>query len=615
MKVFTSGQNNESRLKSLIWPVFRQRLGHLALFSAVINLLMLAPAVYMLQVYDRVLASGNEMTLLMLTLMVLVLFAFMGVLEWLRSVVVIRLGTRLDLTLNRTLFNAVYQARLSRRQQNAEQALNDLTQLRQFATGNALFAFFDAPWFPLYLLVMFLFHPLLGGLALLGAVCLIALAWLNHKIAEPALDQASQLSLQANQQAGSQLRNADVVAAMGMLPDLTNRWLSQHTQFLAWQNFASECSGQISAASRALRLALQSLVLGLGAWLVLQQQISAGMMIAASILMGRVLAPIDLLIAVWKQYSSARQAYVRLERLLQHYPAEEQRLALPEPSGELLAQGATVLLPGSRTALLKQLNFALNSGESLGVLGASGSGKSTLARLLSGALTTDDGVLRIDGADIRHWDQQQLGRYIGYLPQDVQLFSGTVADNIARFSAPYDSRDEDIVSAARMAGVHELIQQLPQGYDTWLGDQGQGLSGGQKQRLALARALFRLPRIIVLDEPDASLDQAGEMALLQTLQRIREAGCTLIMVSHKARLLDGVDKLMVLEQGRIRAFGSPQKVLDAIAAPATSGAAAPHTAASHTSSTAATMAGHGSTLTDTLMPSISLSYSSGHGES
>jgi len=564
--VFSANNLTNSSLRRILWQVFRRRLGVIALFSAVINILMLAPSIYMLQVYDRVLASANEMTLLMLTGLVMGLFVFMATLEWLRSVLVIRLGTQMDLKLNKKIFRAVHQAQLNRRHQNTGQALSDLTQLRQFATGNALFAFFDAPWFPVYLAVLFLFHPALGWLALGGAVLLVLLAWGNHKLSQPGLDRAAALSLAANQQASSQLQNSEVISAMGMLPQLQNRWLAKHTQFLAWQNQASDRSAAISAGSKGVRLALQSLILGLGAWLVLQQEISAGMMIAGSILMGRVLAPIDLLIAVWKQFSGAQQAFQRLERLLHQYQPQSQKLNLPQPRGELLLQQAAVAVPGAQRAIVSQLNFALAAGESLGVLGSSGSGKSTLARLMCGAVNADAGVVRLDGADLRHWDKQQLGQAIGYLPQDVQLFAGSVADNIARFSPSYEQRDDDIIQAAQMAGVHQLILQLANGYDTLLGENGSGLSGGQRQRIGLARALFSQPKLIVLDEPNANLDQAGEMALQQTIQRIQQAGSTLVMITHKAELLNGVDKLLVLEQGNIRAFGTPEKVLQTIAA-------------------------------------------------
>ncbi len=529
-----------------------------ALFSAVINLLMLAPSIYMLQVYDRVLSSGNSMTLLMLSLMVLGCYLLMGVLEWLRSLVVIRLGAKVDTLLNAKVFTAMYRHRLLTGSNQAAQALSDLTQIRQFATGNALFAFFDAPWFPIYVGVMFLFHPALGWFSLAAAVLLIALAWLNQKTADAPLKVATELSNQANQGALAQFRQADSIAAMGMLGAFTKRWQHQHHQFLAWQNLASERTALFSALSKAVRMALQSFVLGLGAYLVLQQQVSAGVMIAGSILLGRVLAPIDLLIAVWKQFSQAKQSFERVNRLLNNQQEAAKPLPLPTPKGELRleAVSASAILQGA--ICLKQLSFQLAAGETLGILGLSGSGKSTLARLLVGAVNPIQGVVRLDGADLRHFNPNELGKHIGYLPQDVQLFAGTVAENICRFG---EQNAEDIIASAQLAQVHDLILQLPKGYDTPLGEGGAGLSGGQKQRVGLARALYQLPPMIVLDEPNANLDQQGEMALKQALAVLKQQGKTLVVISHKAELLEQADKLLILENGMLRIFGEQQQVL------------------------------------------------------
>jgi len=533
---------------------------NIGLFSAVINLLMLAPALYMLQVYDRVLASGNQMTLLMLTLMILGLFGLMGALEWVRSQVVIRLGTQMDMRLNQRVYDAAFEAQLKGSPQAAGQALNDLTALRQFATGNALFAFFDAPWFPVYLLVIFLFHPWLGLLALGGAVLLVVLAWVNQHICQAPLSAASQLSISTSQQATANLRNADVIEAMGMLGALRGRWFAGHQAFLAQQNLASEKTATVSAWSKGVRLALQSLVLGLGALLAVQGEITPGMMIAGSILMGRVLSPIDQLIAVWKQWSSARLAYERLSALLQAHPARPQRMSLPAPRGELQVQALSACAPGSRRPALSNLGFSLPAGNVLGVIGPSGCGKSTLARLLVGAWTPLTGKVRLDGADLGQWDRQQLGPHIGYLPQDVQLFAGSIAENIARLG-PVDSAK--VLAAAQMAGVHPLILQLPQGYDTQLGEGGAGLSGGQKQRIGLARALYDLPALIVLDEPNANLDEAGEQALLQAITQLKQQQRTLILITHKPNVLTLTDQLMILRDGQLQAFGPTARVLEA----------------------------------------------------
>lgn len=542
---------------------YKRAFFNIGLFSAVINLLMLAPALYMLQVYDRVLASGNQMTLLMLTLMILGLFGLMGALEWVRSQVVIRLGTQMDMRLNQRVYDAAFEAQLRTGSPAAAQALNDLTSLRQFATGNALFAFFDAPWFPVYLFVIFMFSPWLGLLALGGAVLLILLAWVNQHVSQAPLKAASELSVQATQQASAHLRNAEAIEAMGMLDTLRGRWLAQHTAFLAQQNLASEKTATVSAWSKGVRLALQSLVLGLGALLAVQGEITAGMMIAGSILMGRVLSPIDQLIGVWKQWSSARLAYQRLEALLHSYPARAQRMALPAPRGELAVEQLSASAPGTRRATLANLSFTLPAGQVLGVIGPSGCGKSTLARLLIGVWQPLAGKVRLDGAELSQWDKQQLGPHLGYLPQDIQLFAGTIAQNIARF-AEVDA--DKVLAAAQLAGVHQLILQLPEGYETRLGEGGAGLSGGQKQRIGLARALYGLPAVIVLDEPNSNLDEAGEQALLQAITQLKQHKRTLILITHKPNVLTLTDQLLILREGQLQAFGPTAKVLGAPAA-------------------------------------------------
>ena len=539
---------------------YKRAFFNIGLFSAVINLLMLAPALYMLQVYDRVLASGNQMTLLMLTLMILGLFGLMGALEWVRSQVVIRLGTQMDMRLNQRVYDAAFEAQLRTGSPAAGQALNDLTSLRQFATGNALFAFFDAPWFPVYLFVIFMFSPWLGLLALGGAVLLMILAWVNQRVSQAPLKAASELSVEATRQASAHLRNAEAIEAMGMLDTLRGGWLAQHTAFLAQQNLASEKTATVSAWSKGVRLALQSLVLGLGALLAVQGQITAGMMIAGSILMGRVLSPIDQLIGVWKQWTSARLAYQRLEALLQAHPPRPVRMALPAPQGELSVEQLSASAPGTRRATLANLSFTLPAGQVMGVIGPSGCGKSTLARLLIGVWQPLAGKVRLDGAELSQWDKHQLGPHLGYLPQDIQLFAGTIAQNIARF-AEVDA--DKVLAAAQLAGVHQLILQLPEGYETRLGEGGAGLSGGQKQRIGLARALYGLPAVIVLDEPNSNLDEAGEQALLQAIAQLKQHKRTLILITHKPNVLTLTDQLLILRDGQLQAFGPTAKVLGA----------------------------------------------------
>ncbi len=530
----------------------------IGIFSAVINLLMLTPAIYMLQVYDRVLGSSNEWTLLMLTLIVLGLYLLMGALEWIRSHVLIQIGTRFDMQLNQRIYNAAYANNLQSSVMPAGQVLNDLTTLRQFATGNAIFAIFDIPWFPVYLLIIFLFHPLLGLLALAGALVLMFIAWLSQYRSKTALALAGKLANKATQQASNQLRNAETIEAMGMLANIRQRWLLQHYGFLVQQNKGSEIVALFSAYAKYIRMALQSLVLGLGALLVIDGSMTSGMMIAGSILMGRVLLPIDQLIGAWKQWSPAKQAYDRLNLLLSTYPEPKVGMELPPPKGMLTIEQIVAAPPNITKPTLHTLNFTMNAGETLGIIGASGSGKSTLARLLVGIWQPLAGKIRLDGANLKQWDRGYLGNYIGYLPQDIQLFAGTISENICRFANVDASA---VVEAAEMAGVHELILNLPQGYDTLLGDGGAGLSGGQRQRIALARALYRQPTLIVLDEPNANLDEAGDQALLEAIKRIKAAHKTLVLITHRSNVLSLTDKLLVLAEGQLKAYGNTLDVL------------------------------------------------------
>ena len=530
-------------------------------FTALINVLMLVPSIYMLQVYDRVLSSQNETTLAMLTLMVVGFFVFIGLLEIIRSFIVIRIGSQLERRFNLRVYSAAFERNLFKGEGNAGQSLGDLTHIRQFVTGPALFAFFDAPWFPVYLLVIFLFNTWLGVLATAGALLLIALACLNEAMTKKPLGEASGYSQKSSQLATSHLHNAETIQAMGMLGVLRKRWFAVHSRFLGLQNQASDTGAVISSLSKTLRLCLQSLVLGLGALLVIKGDMTAGMMIAGSILMGRVLSPIDQLIAVWKQWSSAKLAYRRLDTLLQEFPPSDSAMALPAPKGQVAFEQVSAGPPGKRAATLHQLSFSLAAGEVLGVLGASGSGKSTLARVLVGVWPTLAGTVRLDGADIHRWNRDDLGPYIGYLPQDIELFSGSIAENIARFR---DTDPQKVVEAARQAGVHELILRLPQGYDTVLGEDGSGLSGGQKQRVALARALYGGPSLVVLDEPNSNLDTVGEAALATAIAQMKAQGTSVILVTHRSSALAQADKLLVLNEGRLQAFGPSHDVLKAL---------------------------------------------------
>ncbi|REF26992.1 ATP-binding cassette subfamily C exporter for protease/lipase [Xenorhabdus cabanillasii] len=543
----------------------------IGLFTAFINLLMLVPSIYMLQIYDRVLPSGNEMTLLMLTLITLGMYAIIGGLEYIRSMVVIRVGSQFDMCLNQRVYTASYESNLKNGSTDAGQMLNDLSTIRQFLTGSALFAFFDAPWFPVYLGVIFLFSPYLGLLALIGALILIALAVLNQWLSQSPLAEANKLSLRSANLASTNLRNAEVIEALGMLTVLRRRWFGLHERFLNFQRIASERAVSITAITKTVRMALQSLILGLGGWLAIEGNITPGMMIAGSILMGRALSPIEQLIQAWKSWSSARLSWQRLDKLLQAQPERESGMTLPVPKGALLLEKVFATPPGkTKTAqpieknkqVLQDINFSLEAGDVLGVIGPSASGKSTLARLLVGVWPAQEGVVRLDGADIYRWNKDELGAFIGYLPQDIELFAGTIAENIARFN---DLDPEKVIEAAQKAGVHDLVLNLEQGYDTVIGAGGMGLSGGQKQRIGLARALYGNPSLVVLDEPNSNLDDIGEKALSGAIGELREQGKTVVVITHRPALLSQTNKILLLVQGKMKLFGPSQQVMAALA--------------------------------------------------
>ncbi|MEE4461697.1 type I secretion system permease/ATPase [Azotobacter chroococcum] len=533
----------------------------LAVFSGVINLLMLTPAIYMLQVYDRALVSSNVTTLLMLTLLTVGLYVLLALLEVVRSSVLIRVGNRLDMMLNQRVFSAAFERNLRRAGGNPAQALQDLSQVRQFLTGSGLFAFFDAPWTPIYLLVIALIHPLLGIVTLIGSLLLVSLAWLTEVSTRKPLTEANQAALASGSFANNSLRNAEVIEAMGMLPALRQRWFGNHLRILDLQTLASDRAAWINGLTRFVRITLQSLILGGGAWLAIQGEITPGMMIACSILSGRALAPVEQVIATWKQLLSSRAAWKRLSALLQEFPARPPAMSLPRPSGRLSVEGAFACAPGSSLPILRGVTFGLAPGEALGVIGPSASGKSTLARLLAGIWPVQAGKVRLDGADVFQWNKEELGPWLGYLPQDVELFEGSIAENIARFG-PLDG--DAVIQAARQAGVHDMILRLPQGYDTQLSTDGGSLSGGQKQRVALARALYGDPALIVLDEPNSSLDDVGEMALIHALSDLKRRSKTLVLISHRPTVLNIVDKLLVLREGTVHMFGSRDEVLAAL---------------------------------------------------
>ena len=541
---------------------FKKAFRSIGIFTAIINLLMLVPSIYMMQVYDRVLASRNDFTLYMLSFIALGLFGLISALEHIRSMIVIKIGAKIDAFLNQRIYTAAFEQNLRGAGVNAGQALNDLTTIRQFVTGSGMFAFFDAPWFPLYLLVIFIFNPWVGLFALVSVVILIGLAWLNQWVSSAALKEASAVSIQSTSMATNNLRNAEVIEAMGMLPQVRERWFSLHNRFLHLQAEASRKAAVITAVTKFVRTSVQSLILGVAALLVIKGELSGGVMIAASILLGRTLSPVEQIIGVWKQWEGVLSAYKRLEDLLRRHPPRKAGMSLPPPEGSVRVEQVAAAPPGSNRMVLRNINFELRAGEIMGMIGASGSGKSTLARLLVGVWPVANGSVRIDGADVFQWSKDELGPFMGYLPQDIELFAGTIAENIARFGEVDSFK---VVAAAKLAGVHELILQMPEGYETRVGDGGSGLSGGQKQRIGLARALYGDPVFIVLDEPNSNLDEAGEFALAESILELKKRQRTVVIISHRPSIIRITDKLMVLQNGAALAFGPTEQVLEAMA--------------------------------------------------
>jgi len=531
-------------------------------FTCVINLLMLVPTLYMLQVYDRVLTSRNTTTLVMITILTLALYGLMGTIEWVRSELLIRAGARFDNRLKNRAFTASFESRLRGATDNPAQALNDLGNIRQFMTAQGIFAFFDAPWAPIFMLVIFILHPLMGLVAMAGIAVLAVLALLTELMTRHPLAQANRSAMQASNFVGTNMRNAEVIEALGMLEDMRSRWHKRHRVSLVLQQVASDRAGIIGALSRTIRVAQQSAVIAVGAVLVIDGTITPGAMIAASILIGRTMGPIEQLIGSWKGLISARGSYDRLCQLLHKNPERDPGMPLPAPSGQVQVENVGAVSPQGNVTILQGLNFALAPGEVLGIVGPSASGKSVLARMLVGIWPTASGCVRLDGADVYKWNKLELGKHLGYLPQDIELFEGTVAENIARF-ATVDA--DAVVLAAQRAGIHEMILRMPEGYQTKVGEGGSFLSGGQRQRVALARAIYNNPRLIVLDEPNSNLDEVGESALTRTILDLKANGCTVVVISHRTGAIAAVDKLLVLREGKQVAFGPRDDVLTAIA--------------------------------------------------
>ena len=549
-----------SELTTTLWA-FRREFLIVGILSFLSNLLMLAPTLYMLQVYDRVLVSQSELTLVAVSLITLFLFGVMACSEWLRSRVLVRAGMRFDEQLSTRVFNASFEAYLSQSSTSPSRAFGDLMQIRQFITGNGIFAIFDAPWAPIYIAVTFLLHPWLGVLSLIFAVIQAALAWFGHRHTVAPAEEAAKAANDTTAFLQSKLRNAEVLESMGMIGNLQNRWNQKHRIWTGKNSSAQGLTHRVTAWSKFIRYSQQSLALGAGALLVIDGQLSPGAMIAANVLMGRALAPIDQLVNTWRGFVTSRAAFGRLERLLLDHPERDPALSRIAPTGAISLRRVVASAEGRTAPILKNISFAVSAGTVVAILGPSGSGKSTLARAMIGIWPDLAGEVLLDDMPMERWNRSELGPHLGYLPQDVELFEGSIAENIARLGEVNSAK---VIEAARCAGMHEMILRFPKGYDTPIGEAGNLLSGGQRQRIGLARAIYGEPALIVLDEPNANLDEAGETALLQTVRALKAKGKTVFLITHRPGAIAVADRLIILRDGEIFADGPKEAVLTAL---------------------------------------------------
>ena len=552
-----TGEENELRaaLQASRWAFVS-----IGIFSFVINILMLTGPLFMLQIYDRVLTSRSMPTLIAMFVLVAGLFTILGILELVRSRVLVRIGTQIDERLSGRVFESVMRQSLNpSRNAASAAALKELDTLRQFLTGAGPFALFDAPWVPVYIAVIFLFHWTLGILAVAGAVVLFIVAILNDYLSRKPLARASSAMMSSAHIAEAGRRNAEVLAAIGMMENFKALWQTGHNRALTSQAQASDRAGALTAFSKSLRLFLQSAMLATGAALAIYQLITPGVMVAASIILGRALQPVEQAIGQWRGLVRAIHAYRTLRGLLHMTPPYPEKTALPPPRGNLVVDHIRAAAPDGSKQILGNVSFRLGPGQVLGIIGPSASGKSTLARILVGVWPAAGGEVRLDGATFDQWNPVERGTFTGYLPQDVELFNGTISQNICRFQP--DAKPEKIVEAAQRVGVHEMILQLPDGYDTMLSNMGGNISAGQRQRIALARAIYADPVIVVLDEPNSNLDTNGDEALIRAIKGMRERGQCVIVVAHRRSILAAVDYLLVLDAGAQRAFGPRDKVL------------------------------------------------------
>ncbi len=536
----------------------------LIIITAVINILALAPTIYMLQVYDRVMSSNSIETLIVLTFVLLLIYLIQGLLEWVRGRIFVRCGNRIEYEYGEDLYRYAFANERRDGKYTVNQALGDFTNVRQFGTGAGFIAFLDAPWTPLYLALMFVFHPLIGIYSLIGGTILFILTYLNEKITKETLTKANNASMQSNLISSQNINNAEVIEALGMFDVVKEKWKTSQMEVLKFQTKASDDASNLSSVTKFIRMAMQSLILGVGAYLAIKGEISGGMIIAGSVLMGRALAPVESLIGNWKAFINARASWARLHQLVTERKDEDkEKIQLPPPTGKVRVENAIISSSLNKKPVISGVNFELSEGDVLGVIGPSGSGKSSICKALVGVWPCLSGSVRLDGADIEQYDRKFLASYLGYLPQDVEIMIGSVAENVARMSK---GSDEAIIKACQIANVHDLILNLPDGYSTRIGAYEQmPLSPGQRQRIGLARAIYGGPKLVILDEPNSNLDEEGEKALEKCIVELQNSKVTVIVVSHKKSLLRYCTKLLVVAEGRQIAFGNTAEILARLA--------------------------------------------------
>ncbi len=531
------------------------------LLTLLIDILSITPMLYMMNTYDRVIATRSGVTLVSLTLLVVGMYIFWSSLEWIRSRLMVRLSLRMDWELSADVFDASFRRYVGRKNVNVHQVLGDLLTLRQFMTGQPVLSLMDAPFSVVFIIIGAMFHPYLAIFVIVASALMLVASYATQKVSGPILKASNDANAEASRVAANSLRSAETSLALGMMPAVRNRWYAEHRRFLELQVNASEASGLTGGISGFLSKALPSLQMALGAWLAIENLITGGMVIAASMLISKSVAPIRKLITNWKDIVSARQAYERLNILLAEDVKETQRMSLPAPTGKLEVTHATAVPPGHNSPVISDVNFSVNPGEAVAIVGPSAAGKTSLTRMLVGVWKPASGNVRLDGVELSQWNHDEVGPCIGYVPQEIEFFEGTVAENIARLG---EVDPEKVIQAAKLIGMHETILAMPKGYDTMLGETGFQLSGGQRQRLAIARAFHGMPKYLVLDEPNANLDEPGETILAQALEVLKKSGSSIIVTTHRPRLIGVMDKLLVLRQGKVMGFGPAQEMLNAV---------------------------------------------------